>query len=90
MISLTRKAVALQAYQLNSAVEMFDALSALTAQGWRGQISADETGSYRLEANADAPVRQIIAEVGDVLVDDLGWRLLSSEESAANYDEVAP
>jgi hypothetical protein len=90
MIHLVRKSVELPAFQLTTPTDMFEALSALIAQGWRGQISADETGGYRLEANADSPVRQIIAAIGDVIVDDLGWRLLTGEQADTNYDEVAP
>ncbi len=89
MIHLVRKSVELQAFRLDTPVEMFGALSELISQGWRGQISADETGGYRLEANADNPVRQIIAAIGDVLVNDLGWRLLSSEQADTNYDEAS-
>jgi hypothetical protein len=90
MIHLTRKPVELPAFRLATPVDMFDALSELNSQGWRGQISANESGSYYLEANADAPTRQITAHIGDVLVDDLGWRLLTAGQADAGYDEVTP
>jgi len=88
MIHLTRNPVELPAFRLETPTDMFDALSELNSQGWRGQISADETGAYYLEANTDGPTRQITAHIGDVLVDDLGWRLLSGAQADANYEEV--
>ena len=89
MIHMTRKPLELPAFRLATPVDMFDALTELISQGWRGQISAEESGGYYLEANADAPTRQIMAHIGDVLVDDLGWRLLTADQADAGYDEVS-
>lgn len=88
MIHLIRKPVELPAFRLETDADVFDAYRELLSQGWRGQISADETsgGGMRLEANADNPTRQIVAKIGDVLVDDLGWRLLTTSQADANYD----
>ena len=30
-----------------------------------------------------------MAHIGDVLVDDLGWRLLTADQADAGYDEVS-
>jgi len=38
--------------------------------------------------NADNPTRQVIAELGDWLVSDMGLRKLSAEECEANYEEA--
>lgn len=88
MITVHRKPVDLTAWHLADATAMVEALSALTALGWRGGISATETGTLRLELNADNPTRQISAQLGDWIVDDMGLRLMTGTECAANYDEV--
>lgn len=90
MIELTRKPVPLSAFRLTEAADMLEALTTLSALGWRGAVNADEVGGIRLELNADSPTRQIIAGIGDVIVDDLGWRKVSAAEAEANYDEASP
>jgi len=86
-ITLRRKQDDLPAWHLVNQADMMTAFTDLQADGWRGAITCDETGSvWRLELNADAPVRQIIATLGDWLIDDMGWRLVTAEECATNYD----
>lgn len=87
-ITLRRKPVDLDGWELSGPAEMMAAFTDLSAQGWRGGISADENGTLRLELNADNPQRHIVASIGDYLIDDMGLRLLTSAEAAANYDEV--
>lgn len=88
-ITLQRKPIDLTGWHLVGPAELMEAFTALTALGWRGGISAGETGTLRLELNADNPTRHIIASVGDYLIDDMGLRLLTAEEFSANYDEEA-
>jgi hypothetical protein len=87
-ITLRRKPVDIDGWHLTGPADMMAAFTDLSAHGWRGGISADENGTLRLELNADNPQRQITAEIGDYLIDDMGLRLLTSAEAAANYDEV--
>jgi hypothetical protein len=64
---------------------MLDALSVLSGQGWRGSLSPADA-VWVLELNADNPVRQVIAELGDWLVLDGGLRKLSDAEVTADYE----
>jgi len=59
----------------------------LSADGWRGAVSQSEGGGWTLELNADAPTRQVVAQVGDWLVVDMGLRKLSAADCEANYEE---
>lgn len=87
MITLVRKPIELTGWQLSSQADMLDALTALSADGWRGAISQFD-GGWRLELNADEPTRQVIAELGDWLVVDMGLRKLSAAECSENYEEA--
>lgn len=88
-VTLTRKPTPITAWHLSDQTEMLDALSALADAGWRGALAPVGEG-WRLELNADNPTRQIIAEVGDWLINDAGWlRKLSDAEVAADYEESA-
>ena len=84
-VTVTRKPVALTAWHLTDQAAMLDALSFLSAQGWRGSLSPTDTG-WNLELNADDPVRQVIAELGDWLIVDGGLRKLSAADVTANYE----
>ena len=88
MPTLRRKPADLTAWHLTDLTQMAAAFTALTAEGWRGGISADSTGALRLELNRDNPARQVIAAIGDWLVLDMGLRLITTTECADNYDEV--
>ena len=84
-VSVTRKPVSLTAWHLVDQAAMLDALSVLSGQGWRGSLSPVDA-SWVLELNADDPIRQVIADVGDWLVLDGGLRKLSSAEVIADYE----
>lgn len=86
MLVLHRKPLDLTAWYLSDQTVMLDALTVLSADGWRGAISPVEDG-WRLELNADNPTRQVIASIGDWLVLDMGLRKLSGAECEANYEE---
>lgn len=88
MTQLLRKPDPIDAWHLVDAAAMMTAFTALNEQGWRGGITAGDNGVLRLELNADNPIRQIIATIGDWLVDDIGLRLISDADCVANYDEV--
>lgn len=84
-----RKPVDLTAWHLADQAEMVAALTALQAEGWRGGITFAADG-WRLELNsnnADCP--PVFAGIGDWLVLDMGLRLVSSDDVAANYDEAS-
>ena len=85
---LQRKPIPLASFTLTEPADLIAALTSLSAAGWRGQVNCVEE-TWRLELNTDSPTRQIIATIGEVLVDDLGWRLLTAEQADANYDEVS-
>jgi hypothetical protein len=87
VITVVRKPVELVAWPLTNQAAMLDALTHLSGEGWRGAITQFE-GGWRLELNADNPTRQVIAELGDWLVSDMGLRKLSAEECEANYEEA--
>jgi len=87
MIALVRKPVELPGWHLVDQAAMLDALTALADEGWRGAIS-QVSGGWRLELNADDPKRQVIAEVGDWLVSDMGLRKLTDSECADSYEEA--
>lgn len=87
MITLVRKPVELVGWHLVDQSAMLDALTVLSESGWRGAIT-QFSGGWRLELNADEPTRQVIAELGDWLVSDMGLRKLSAAECAENYEEV--
>ena len=84
-VTLTRKPVDLTAWHLVDQAAMLDALSVLSGQGWRGSLSPADS-VWVLELNADNPVRQVIAELGDWLVLDGGLRKLSDAEITADYE----
>ena len=84
-VTVTRKPVALTAWHLVDQAAMLDALSVLSGQGWRGSLSPVDA-VWVLELNADNPVRQVIAELGDWLVLDGGLRKLSDAEVTADYE----
>jgi len=84
-VTVTRKPVDLTAWHLVDQADMLDALSVLSADGWRGSLSPFDAG-WRLELNADDPIRQVIAELGDWLVLDGGLRRLSSAEMTEDYE----
>jgi len=84
-VTVTRKPVELTAWHLTTQADMLDALSVLSGQGWRGSLSPFDAG-WRLELNADDPIRQVIAELGDWLIMDGGLRKLSATEVAADYE----
>jgi hypothetical protein len=86
--TVRRKPVDLRAWHLVDLPTITEAFSELTAEGWRGGISASATGELRLELNRDNPTRQVIAGVGDWLILDMGLRLMSAAECAENYDEA--
>lgn len=88
MPTLRRKPVDLPAWHLTDLTQMAAAFTALTTDGWRGGISSDQDGSLRLELNREDPHGQIIAQIGDWLVLDMGLRLISATECADNYDEA--
>lgn len=87
MVVLTRKPVGLTAWELVDQSAMLDALTVLSADGWRGAVLQADGGGWLLELNADSPTRQVVARVGDWLVVDMELRKLSAEECAANYEE---
>jgi hypothetical protein len=90
-VTLQRKPVDLTAWHLTDQAEMVAALTALKSDGWRGAITYDDGSDvWRLELNADNPTRQVIAQLGDWLILDIGLRKLSDAECADNYDEVSP
>ena len=84
---LIRKAVEVPAWHLATQSDMLTALADLAGDGWRGAISRNPDGTWRIELNADNPTRQVIAATSDWLVDDFGLRKLTAAECAANYDE---
>jgi len=84
-VTVTRKPVELTAWHLTTQADMLDALSALSEQRWRGSLSPFDAG-WRLELNADDPIRQVIAELGDWLVLDGGLRKLSDAEITEDYE----
>lgn len=86
MPTLTRKPLTVDGWHLVDLTAMAEAFTALTAEGWRGGISSDQSGNFSLELNADNPSRHIRASVGDWLVLDMGLRLMSNDEVAANYE----
>lgn len=89
-VTLQRKQIELVGWHLTDQSEMVTALTALKSQGWRGAISYDDANDvWRLELNADNPTRQIIAAIGDWLVDDIGLRKLSDAQCSESY-EVSP
>lgn len=83
-VALQRKQVPLTAWHLAEPADMIDALTAVSGQGWRGGVNCVDD-VWRLELNAD-PDRQIIATLGDWLVDDMGLRLLTAAEVDDNYE----
>jgi hypothetical protein len=84
-VTVIRKPVELTAWHLTSQADMLDALSVLSSDGWRGSLSPFD-GGWRLELNADDPIRQVIAELGDWLVLDGGLRKLSDAEITSDYE----
>lgn len=87
MISLQRKSMQVSGWHLTDQSQMLDALSILSAAGWRGAISFDAASmSWALELNADDPVRQIMARTGDWLVVDAGLRKLTTVQVLENYE----
>lgn len=90
MITVQHKPTPLTAWQLTDQSIMLECLSYLTGLGWRGGINYNAvTDSWRIELNADDPIRQVTAETGDWLVLDVGLRKLTDQEFSDNYDEVA-
>ena len=84
-MTLQRKQIGLIGWNLTGQSDMLDALAYLSNQGWRGGVYSVD-GTWRLELNADNPIRNIIATIGDWLIDDMGLRLMTNAECAANYD----
>lgn len=88
-VLLQRKPVPLPAWHLTDQSAMLTALGELSAEGWRGTITCNPVDStWRIELNADDPVRQVIAAAGDWLVEDFGLRKLTAEEFDDNYEVV--
>ena len=87
-VTLTRKPTPITAWHLTDQTEMLDALTSLADAGWRGALAPVGDG-WRLELNADAPTRQVIAEIGDWLVIDGGLRKLSDAEVTEGYQVTA-
>lgn len=83
---LNRKAADVTAWDLTDTAEMLDALSTLTARGWRGALSCSGE-TWRIELNADDPTRQVVAETGDWLILDPDLRRLTAAECVAAYKE---
>lgn len=84
-MTLQRKPIDLIGWHLVGQSDMLDALAHLSGQGWRGGVYSVD-GTWRLELNADNPIRNIIATIGDWLIDDMGLRLMGDAECTANYD----
>lgn len=84
-VIVTRKPVDLTAWHLTDQASMLEALTVLSGQGWRGALSPLDSG-WQLELNADDPVRQVMATLGDWLIIDGGLRKLSDAEVAADYE----
>ena len=84
-VTVTRKPVELTAWHLTTQADMLDALSVLSGDGWRGSLSPVDAG-WRLELNADDPMRHVVAELGHWLVLDGGLRKLSAAELDADYE----
>jgi hypothetical protein len=87
-VIVTRKPVELTAWHLIDQAAMLDALSVLSGQGWRGSLSPADS-VWVLELNADDPVRQVIAQLGDWLVLDGGLRKLTNAEATTDYEVSA-
>jgi len=86
-MTLQRKPIDLIGWHLISQADMLDALGYLSDEGWRGAVSFDSTNAtWRLELNADNPIRNLIATIGDWLIDDMGLRKLTDAECADNYE----
>lgn len=92
IITLVRKPVPLKGFELSSPTHMLEALDGLASDGWRGQLNRTDNNGYQLELHcggdvgSENPVGKIEASLGDVLVNDQGWRKLSAGEVAASYD----
>lgn len=92
-MTLQRKPIDLIGWHLISQADMLDALAYLSDEGWRGAVSFDSTNAtWRLELNADTacdwcgnPIRNLIATIGDWLIDDMGLRKLTDAEFGDNY-----
>lgn len=86
-LTLQRKPIDLIGWNLISEADMLDALAYLSNDGWRGAVYFDSTNAtWRLELNADNPIRHLIASIGDWIVDDMGVRLITAAECAENYE----
>jgi hypothetical protein len=86
VISVVRKPLPLSAWPLVNQAAMLEALTYLTEQGWRGALT-QSAGGWTLELNADDPTRQVVAQIGDWLILDMGLRRISDDDYAANYEE---
>jgi hypothetical protein len=86
-IMLERKPTQHQGWHLLDAAAMLTAFEELKPSGWRGGLSADEGGAWRLELNANDHVT-ITAQIGQWLVLDGQLRVLGADECAELYDEV--
>lgn len=88
-MAVRRKPVDLTGWQLSDQAAMLEVLSVLSGQGWRGAVSYNPVDEvWRVELNADDPIRQVIAETGDWLVVDMGLRCLSAQDFDDNYEQV--
>lgn len=86
MPTLRRKPVDLPAWHLTDMTQMAAAFTALTVEGWRGGINADQYGELRLEVNRDNPSQQIVAHIGDWLVLDIELRRLTASQFDDHYE----
>ncbi|SBS73765.1 hypothetical protein MHPYR_180045 [uncultured Mycobacterium sp.] len=83
--TLQRKPTQHQSWPLTDIAKMMDAWSVLMADGWRGGVNP-LGDSFRLEVHKGDS--DIIADIGEWLVDDYGLRKITADERAANYDVV--
>ena len=85
--TVTRKSAPLTAWHLTDQAALLAALGDIMGDEWRGAISHTGTG-WRLELNADNPARQVVAAVGEWLVQDFELRKFSDAEISDYYDVV--
>lgn len=82
MINLRRNDVDLPSWHLEGIADMAEALDWLKAHGYRGALSQQESGGWKIELNTGNQP-PVTASIGDWLVWDMGLRHITASDGDA-------
>lgn len=83
------KPVERQSWPLADRAGMFDALDELAPQGWRGGITCDQDGVWRIELNHSSGAQVVAAQGSRLVLEPFGGLAAITSEQFDDFFEAA-